>query len=120
MRCHVSSAQKSEHDLSEKLGLEDHAACACAIQNFMLSLAEEGIGSKWMTGALAPPRPAEAEDVMAAVGAPAGEKLVGAIWYGTPLGGEGFGRRTRRRRRARRVPCSDGSACRRRWRRGSS
>ena len=28
------------------------AACACAIQNFMLSLAEEGIGSKWMTGAL--------------------------------------------------------------------
>ena len=70
----------SEHDLSEKLGLEDHAACACAIQNFMLSLAEEGIGSKWMTGALG----AAPEDVMAAVGAPAGEKLMGAIWYGYP------------------------------------
>ena len=70
----------SEHDLSEKLGLEDHAACACAIQNFMLSLAEDGIGSKWMTGALG----AAPEDVMAAVGAPAGEKLMGAIWYGYP------------------------------------
>ena len=66
--------------MSEKLGLEDHAACACAIQNFMLSLAEEGIGSKWMTGALG----AAPEDVMAAVGAPAGEKLMGAIWYGYP------------------------------------
>ena len=48
--------------------------------NFMLSLAEEGIGSKWMTGALG----AAPEDVMAAVGAPAGEKLMGAIWYGYP------------------------------------
>ena len=46
----------------------------------MLSLAEEGIGSKWMTGALG----AAPEDVMAAVGAPAGEKLMGAIWYGYP------------------------------------
>jgi nitroreductase len=31
-------------------GLEDHAACACAVQNMMLSLASQGIGSKWMTG----------------------------------------------------------------------
>lgn len=31
-------------------GLEDHAACACAIQNMMLSLASQGIGTKWMTG----------------------------------------------------------------------
>ena len=76
----TSRPRRSEHDLSEKLGLEDHAACACAIQNFMLSLAEDGIGSKWMTGALG----AAPEDVMAAVGAPAGEKLMGAIWYGYP------------------------------------
>merc|ERR1719198_2011208 len=47
---------KSEHDLSEKLGLEDHAAVACAIQNLMLSFA----------------------------GAGEGEKLMGAIWYGFP------------------------------------
>ena len=65
---------------SSKLGLEDHAAASCATQNFMLSLASEGIGSKWMTGALgAPP-----EDVLAAVGAGEGERLMGAIWYGYP------------------------------------
>ena len=38
-----------------KLALEDHAACAAAVQNFMLSLASEGYGSKWMTGALGIP-----------------------------------------------------------------
>lgn len=29
---------------------EDHAACACAVQNFMISCASQGIGTKWMTG----------------------------------------------------------------------
>mmetsp|Transcript_7869 Transcript_7869/g.12820 ORF Transcript_7869/g.12820 Transcript_7869/m.12820 type:complete len:248 (+) Transcript_7869:46-789(+) len=70
----------SEHDLSEKLGLEDHAAVAAATQNFMLSLAADGVGSKWMTGALG----AAPEDVLAAVGAPDGQKLMGVIWYGYP------------------------------------
>merc|ERR1712224_711528 len=32
--------------------LEDHAACACAVQNFMVYLASRGIGTKWMTGAM--------------------------------------------------------------------
>ena len=75
-----ASLGASEHDLSEKLGLEDHAAVSCAIQNFMLSLADDGVGSKWMTGALG----AAPEDVMACVGAPDGEKLMGAIWFGYP------------------------------------
>jgi len=71
---------KSEHEPNSKLFYEDHAAVSCATQNFMLSLANEGVGSKWMTGALgAPP-----EDVLAAVGAGDGETLVGAIWYGYP------------------------------------
>ena len=70
----------SEHDDGSKLSLEDHAAAACATQNFMLSLAADGIGSKWMTGALG----AAPEDVLAAVGAKDGEKLLGAIWYGFP------------------------------------
>lgn len=70
----------SEHELSEKLGLEDHAAVACAVQNFMLSLASEGVGSKWMTGALG----VAPEDVLATVGAGSGEKLMGVIWYGYP------------------------------------
>ena len=67
----------SEHEEGSKLYLEDHAAVACATQNFMLSLADDGLGSKWMTGALG----AAPEDVLAAVGADAStEKLMGAIW----------------------------------------
>ena len=71
---------QSEHEIGAKLGLEDHAAVACATQNFMLSLASEGIGSKWMTGALG----AAPEDVLAAVGAGEGEHFMGSIWYGYP------------------------------------
>lgn len=70
----------SEHAEGEKLFYEDMQAVACATQNFMTSLAAEGVGSKWMTGALG----AAPEDVLAAVGAPEGEKLIGAIWYGYP------------------------------------
>jgi len=70
----------TEHEIDAKLGLEDHAAVACATQNFMVSLAAEGIGSKWMTGALG----AAPEDVLAAVGAGEGERLMGAVWYGYP------------------------------------
>jgi len=76
---------KTEHldengGISAKLALEDHATVACAIQNFMQSLAEDDIGTKWMTGALgiAP------EDIMKAIDAPDDEKMVGVIWYGVP------------------------------------
>ena len=61
--------------------MEDLAAVACSLQNFMLSLASEGVGSKWMTGALgmAP------ESILAAVGADAAaERFVGVIWHGYP------------------------------------
>jgi len=50
------------------------------MQNFILSLASDGVGSKWMTGALG----AAPEDVLAAVNAGEGEKLMGVIWYGFP------------------------------------
>ncbi len=33
-----------------KSNLEDYAACACAIQNLMLSLTADKVGSKWSTG----------------------------------------------------------------------
>ena len=67
--------------LATKRALEDYAATACAVQNFMLSLARDGVGTKWMTGALgAPP-----EAVLRTVGADGTtERLVGAIWYGVP------------------------------------
>lgn len=76
----VVVTMSSEHDEGGKLYYEDHAAVACATQNFMLSLAEQGVGSKWMTGALGVPP----ETVLSAVGAPFGEKLMGVIWYGYP------------------------------------
>lgn len=77
---------KTEHldddgGISAKLALEDHATVACATQNFMQSLAEDGVGSKWMTGALgiAP------EEIVKVAGAdPAEEKMVGVVWYGMP------------------------------------
>ena len=70
----------TEHEIDSKLGLEDHAAVSCAMQNFMTSLAADGVGSKWMTGALG----VAPEDVLGAVGAGEGEKFMGAIWYGYP------------------------------------
>ena len=70
---------KSEQELHSKLWLEDHAAVSCAVQNFMTTLADEEVGSKWMTGALG----IAAEDVLKAVGAE-GEHLVGVVWYGMP------------------------------------
>lgn len=68
----------SKHKLDEKLGLEDHAAVSCAVQNFMLSLHAEGLASKWMTGAMgiAP------EKILEAVGAPEGEKMMAVVWFG--------------------------------------
>ena len=47
----------------------------------MLSLAADGVGSKWMTGALGVPP----EKVLAAVGGDtATERFMGAIWFGYP------------------------------------
>lgn len=60
--------------------LEDHAACAAAVQNFMVSLASEGCASKWMTGALGV-APAKLLEV---VEAGADEHFMGVIFYGKP------------------------------------
>ena len=42
----VPSELAADGSLSTKKGLEDHAATAAAIQNFMVSLAASGVGSK--------------------------------------------------------------------------
>lgn len=75
----VSVAASGE--LSSKKGLEDYAATACAVHNFMLSLAANGVGSKWMTGALG----VNGETLLAEVGADRErESLVGVVWFGYP------------------------------------
>ena len=77
----IVSVESDDPTLNTKKGLEDYAATACATNNFMISLAADGVGSKWMTGALGVPP----EKVLEAVGAnTTAERLVGAIWYGYP------------------------------------
>lgn len=58
---------------------EDYAACACAIQNFMLTLWEQGVGTKWTTGPVT--RDARLLDL---IGADASETVVGLIHVGYP------------------------------------
>ena len=59
---------------------EDYAACACAIQNFCLSVTGDGYQSKWSTGALTTDSAtykilALREEV---------ERIVGFVWVGKP------------------------------------
>ena len=65
-----------------KRKLEDYAACACAIQNLLLSLIDDGVGSKWSTGEIT-----THNDTYKIVGVdPFLEKIIGFIWigYGAP------------------------------------
>ncbi len=59
---------------------EDYAAVACAIQNLMLSLHADGIGSKWSTGAVT--RAARTYRLLGLD--PAHERIVGFVWAGKP------------------------------------
>ena len=70
--CRISS--------DEIMQREDFAACAAAVQNFMLFLWKAGVGSKWTTGDITrDPRFFEIVGVDART-----EKIVGLIWYGYP------------------------------------
>ena len=61
--------------------LEDHAATACAVQNFMLALASEGFASKWMTGAMGIP----AAKLLEVAGvAEKDEHFMGILFMGKP------------------------------------
>jgi nitroreductase len=59
---------------------EDFAACAAAVQTFMLYLWKAGVGSKWTTGDITrDPRFFNIVGVDEKA-----EKIVGLIWYGYP------------------------------------
>jgi len=60
---------------------EDYAACACAVQNLMLSLHADGWGTKWGTGALT--RLPAALEVLGID--PVDEDMVGWIYVGKPV-----------------------------------
>ena len=63
--------------------LEDYKSTACAVQNLMLSLWSEGVGSKWTSGPIQ-----RTEEFAKVCGVDTKtEKIVGVIWFGFPTGG---------------------------------
>jgi nitroreductase len=71
------TCRRSDDALRER---EDYAAVCCAIQNLTLYLAEADIACKWTTGLVTrDQRLFELLDID-----PAGEFVVGLIWYGYP------------------------------------
>lgn len=73
----VVSCDKSNDQLRF---MEDYAACACAIQNMMLSLWDKGIGMKWSTGAVT--RDERFYELVWID--PEQEHVMGILWYGYP------------------------------------
>lgn len=61
---------------------EDYAAVCCAVQNLQLSLAAEGVGTKWTSGDIQ--RTPEFREICGIDGAL--ETVVGVIWYGYEAG----------------------------------
>lgn len=57
---------------------EDYAACCCAIQNFCISLAGEGVCTKWSTGAIT--RDPRAWEILQVD--PARAEVIGFLWAG--------------------------------------
>ena len=73
----VVTCKSSDEELLQR---EDLAACAAAVQNFMLYLWKAGVGSKWTTGPIT--RDPRFSDI---VGIDADrDSVVGLIWYGYP------------------------------------
>ena len=71
----IVTCRKSANELTY---YEDYAACCCVIQNFMLYLWSNGIGTKWSTGDII--RDDEFYDIIW-VNKDL-ENVVGIIWYG--------------------------------------
>lgn len=63
---------------------EDYAAVACAVQNLMLALHSEGVGSKWTTGAVTrDPRTYDLTEVDFDT-----ERIEGFVWIGIAADGD--------------------------------
>ena len=73
----VVTCKKSEEEIRQR---EDYAACAAAVQNFMLYLRKAGVGSKWTTGDIT--RDERFAEIIGFNDTT--EFVVGLIWYGYP------------------------------------
>ena len=74
--------------------LEDFKSTSCAIQNFMLSMWSEGVGTKWTSGPVQ--KTQEFADLCGVDTSK--EKVVGCIWYGFASGGTKYADPRRRRK----------------------
>lgn len=78
--CVVTSklCKDSSDEGSKILELEDYAATCCAVQNFMLSMWVEGVGTKWTSGDIT-----RTQEFANLCGIDLDkEQVVGCIWYG--------------------------------------
>ena len=73
----AASYRRSGDPLRDK---ENYAAVCCAIQNLLLALWDERIGTKWSTGPIT--RTVELDELLG-IDAET-EQIVGLIWYGFP------------------------------------
>ena len=73
----VVTCKKSDDELLQR---EDYAACAVAVQNFMLYLRKAGVGSKWTTGDIT--RDERFAEIIGFDGTT--DFVVGLIWFGYP------------------------------------
>mmetsp|Transcript_30959 Transcript_30959/g.35551 ORF Transcript_30959/g.35551 Transcript_30959/m.35551 type:complete len:407 (-) Transcript_30959:463-1683(-) len=78
-----SGGADSNIDLPSTVDAEDYKSVCCAIQNFMLSIWSEGIGTKWTTGPVQ-----KTKEFADLCGIDFNEERVaGIIWYGYAAGG---------------------------------
>ena len=75
---------------------EDFKSVSCAIQNFMLSMWSEGVGTKWTSGPVQ--KTQEFADLCGVDTSK--ERVVGCIWYGYATGGARYADPPRRRKEA--------------------
>lgn len=72
---------------------EDYKSVCCSIQNFMLSMWSDGIGTKWTTGPVQ--KTPEFAELCGIDGSK--ERVVGTIWYGYATGGTKYADPKRRK-----------------------
>lgn len=90
---HDAAASTMDENLMSAIEQEDFKSVCCAVQNFMLSMWSEGIGTKWTTGPLQ--RTPEFADICGIDRSK--ERVVGIIWYGYATGGTKFADPRRRK-----------------------
>jgi nitroreductase len=88
----VVTTKLTPNDLSAEQ--EDFKSVSCAIQNFMLSMWSEGVGTKWTSGPVQKTKEfADLCGVDTSI-----ERVVGCIWYGYATGGAKYADPRRRKK----------------------